>query len=52
LKEGTNDGEADGRFARALAADEEEARAILDAIQRAAALAAQRLLTDASDATA
>jgi DNA-binding MarR family transcriptional regulator len=44
--------EADQRFARALAADEEEARAILGAIQRAAALAEERLLADASDATA
>jgi DNA-binding MarR family transcriptional regulator len=44
--------EADQRFARALAADEEEARAILGAIQRAAALAEQRLLADVHDATA
>lgn len=44
--------EADGRFARALAADEEEARAILRAIQRAAALAEQRLVADTIDATA
>ena len=44
--------EADGRFVRALAADEEEARAILGAIQRAAALAEQRLVDDAAEATA
>jgi DNA-binding MarR family transcriptional regulator len=44
--------EADGRFVRALAADEEEARAILGAIQRAAEIAERRLLADATDATA
>ena len=44
--------EADGRFVRALAADEEEARLILGAIQRAAALAEERLLADTAHATA
>jgi DNA-binding MarR family transcriptional regulator len=44
--------EADQRFTRALAADEEEARAILSAIQSAAARAEQRLLADVQDATA
>lgn len=44
--------EADGRFIRALAADEDEARAILGAIQRAAALAEERLLADTTHETA
>jgi DNA-binding MarR family transcriptional regulator len=44
--------EADSRFVGALVADEEEARAILGAIQRAAAVAEQRLVADATEATA
>ena len=44
--------EADDRFVRALALDEEEARATLRAIGRAAATAEARLSDDAADATA
>ena len=44
--------EADSRFVRALAVDEEEARAVLQGIGRAAGLARERLATDAADATA
>ena len=43
---------ADEAFVRALAADEEEARAMLRAIGRAAAVARTRLSTDALDPTA
>jgi DNA-binding MarR family transcriptional regulator len=44
--------EADQRFVRALALDEEEARATLRAIGRAASVAERRLALDASDITA
>jgi DNA-binding MarR family transcriptional regulator len=44
--------EADQRFIRALAADEEEARAILRAIGRAATVARERLSADSIDVTA
>jgi DNA-binding MarR family transcriptional regulator len=44
--------EADQRFVRALAVDEEEARATLQAIGRAATVAEQRLAADAVDVTA
>jgi DNA-binding MarR family transcriptional regulator len=44
--------EASDRFVRALAADEEEARTTLRAIGRAASLGRERLLDDATDATA
>lgn len=44
--------EADQRFIRALAADEEEARAILRAIGRAATVARGRLSADSIDVTA
>jgi DNA-binding MarR family transcriptional regulator len=43
---------ADDRFVRALALDEEEARATLRAIGRAATTAEARLIDDAADATA
>ncbi len=45
-------GEADQRFIRALAADEEEARAMLRAIGRAATVARKRLSADSVDVTA
>jgi DNA-binding MarR family transcriptional regulator len=45
-------GEADQRFVRALAVDEEEARAILRAIGRAATVARERLAADSVDVTA
>ena len=44
--------EADERFIRALAIDEEEARAFLRAIGRAATVARERLAADAADQTA
>jgi len=44
--------DADERFARALAVDEEEARAVLHAIGRAATVAETRLAADAVDQTA
>jgi DNA-binding MarR family transcriptional regulator len=44
--------DADQRFIRALALDEEEARALLRAIGRAAVVARGRLLDDAVDTTA
>jgi len=44
--------EADHRFIRALAVDEEDARAILRAIGRAATVARERLSADAVDVTA
>ena len=44
--------EADQRFIRALAADEEEARAVLRAIGRAATVARERLSADSVDITA
>ena len=44
--------QADERFARALAVDEEEARAVLRAIGRAATVAEIRLAADAVDQTA
>ena len=44
--------EADARFVGALAADEEEARAILRGIGRAATVARERLAADAADRTA
>ena len=44
--------EADARFIGALATDEEEARAILRAIGRAATVARERLTADAADQTA
>jgi DNA-binding MarR family transcriptional regulator len=44
--------EADQRFIRALAVDEEDARAVLRAIGRAATLARERLSADAVDETA
>lgn len=44
--------EADEHFARALALDEEEARATLRAIGRAATVAEQRLAADSVDVTA
>ena len=44
--------EADQRFIRALAADEEDARSILHSIGRAAATARERLSADSVDATA
>ena len=44
--------EADDRFVRALALDEEEARATLRAIGRAATTAEARLIGNATDATA
>jgi DNA-binding MarR family transcriptional regulator len=44
--------EADQRFVRALAADEEEARAILRTIGRAATVARERLSADSIDVTA
>ena len=44
--------EADQRFIRALAADEEDARAVLRAIGRAATVARERLSADAVDETA
>ena len=44
--------EADERFIRALAIDEEEARAVLRAIGRAATVARERLAADAADQTA
>ena len=44
--------EADVRFARAHAVDVEEARAVLRAIGRAAAVAERRLAADATDITA
>jgi hypothetical protein len=44
--------EADDRFVRALALDEEAARAALRAIGRAAAMAENRLLSESGEATA
>jgi DNA-binding MarR family transcriptional regulator len=44
--------EADERFVRALAVDEEDARAVLRAISRAATVARERLSADSVDATA
>ena len=44
--------EADDRFVRALALDEEDARATLRAIGRAATTAGARLVDDAAEATA
>jgi DNA-binding MarR family transcriptional regulator len=44
--------EADSRFVRALAVDEEEARRIVRSIGRAATVAEQRLSADAVDVTA
>ena len=44
--------DADDEFVRALALDEEEARATLRAIRRAAATAEARLATDAAEASA
>jgi DNA-binding MarR family transcriptional regulator len=44
--------EADQRFIRALAVDEEDARAILRAIGRAASVARERLAADSFDVTA
>jgi DNA-binding MarR family transcriptional regulator len=44
--------EADSRFVRALALDEEEARTVLAGIGRAAGVARSRLVADAVDATA
>jgi DNA-binding MarR family transcriptional regulator len=44
--------EADSRFIRALALDEEDARAVLQGIGRAAVLARERLTADAADETA
>ena len=44
--------EADARFVGALATDEEEARAILRGIGRAASVARERLAADATDQTA
>jgi DNA-binding MarR family transcriptional regulator len=44
--------EADGRFIRALAVDEEEARATLRAIGRAASTAERRLASDSIDVSA
>lgn len=49
---GTAFAEADSRFIGALAFDEEEARAALRAIGRAARVAEERLATDSVDATA
>ena len=49
---GTAFAEADERFVRALAADEEEARAVVRAIGRGAATAERRLADDRSEATA
>ena len=44
--------EADERFVRALAIDEEEARAVLRGIGRAATVARERLATDSAEKTA
>jgi DNA-binding MarR family transcriptional regulator len=44
--------EADARFIGALATDEEEARAVLRGIGRAATVARERLTADAADQTA
>jgi D-arabinose 5-phosphate isomerase GutQ len=44
--------EADERFVRALAIDEEEARAVLRGIGRAAVVARKRLAADTVDKTA
>jgi DNA-binding MarR family transcriptional regulator len=44
--------EADARFVGALATDEEEARAVLRGIGRAATVARERLAADATDRTA
>jgi DNA-binding MarR family transcriptional regulator len=44
--------EADGRFVRALALDEDDTRAILRAIGRAAATAEHRMLEELGEATA
>ena len=44
--------EADARFVGALATDEEEARAVLRGIGRAATVARERLAADATDQTA